>query len=233
MKEKNDGKMMLIDTSICTGCRGCQVACKQWHLLPEEPGEYLQFGYYENPKYLSGITFTKVMFREVANLGVLKYMEWVFFKDQCRHCVNPPCQGVCPVDGAIVIEPSGAVVFTDACEPSICKNLPCIPECPYFIPRFNAEVNKVRKCDFCFDRFYYTDLGPEEQIPICAKTCPPGAIVFGDTDNILDLADDRLVELQAQYSKANIYPGSKNQTHVIWLLLYEPKAYGVAEREIG
>jgi formate dehydrogenase iron-sulfur subunit len=220
------GKMMLIDTSVCMGCRSCQVACKQWHHLPGEPVENLQFGHYENPKDLSGTTFTRMLFNEVAEHGAMEDMEWLFFKDQCRHCVNPPCHGNCPVPGAIVmVEPSGAVVFTDACDPGICKNLNCISRCRYGIPRFDAQANKARKCDFCFDRFDHADLDPEEQIPICAKTCPPGAITFDDAGNILDLADTRLAELEAQYPKANIYPDSVNKTRVLWLLMYSRGKY--------
>lgn len=229
------GKMMLIDTSICMACRGCQVACKDWHQLPAETTAFA--GTYENPLDLSGITYTRVRFNEVAGLTTLKYLEWLFFKDQCRHCVKPKCQMACPIPGAIVVEPSGAVVITNDCDPTICVTRPCEWKCPYDIPRLNEEVKKEKKCDFCFDRI------ADGKAPICAKTCPPGAITFGDASYVQGVANDRLAEVRAEYPAANIYPdgvmggggkgggvmggGKGAGTRVRWLLVDGTSAYGI------
>lgn len=220
-------KMILVDTSLCMGCRGCQVACKGWHQLPAEVTTFT--GTYENPLDLSGITYTRVTFNEVAGLSALKYLEWLFFKDQCLHCVKPDCQMACTVSGAIVIDDSGAVVITDACDPSICVTRPCENKCSFSVPRLNAEVNKEVKCDFCFDRI------ADGKIPICAKTCPSDAITFGEIDDIKALSEQRLLELQAKYPDANIYPdpagkgaGFGQEGHVRWMLIVDPSLYGLS-----
>ena len=222
------GKMMLIDTSKCIACKACQVSCKSWHQLPAEDTSFT--GSYENPPDLSGDTYTRVTFTEVAS------DKWLFFKDQCRHCGGgkAPCQKACPVSGAIVRESSGAIVITDKCDPSRCGGRPCEDACPYDIPRYNAELNKERKCDFCFDRI--ADGG----VPNCALTCPPGAITFGDAGYVQGVANARLSEILARYPNANIYPnghggrmggggGGGHGTHVIWLLIDDPSKYGITD----
>ena len=224
------GKMMLIDSSICMACKGCQVSCKAWHQLPAEDTSFI--GSYQNPPDLSGITYTMLRFNEVAGLTALKYLEWLFFKDQCRHCVVPKCRTHCPVPGAIVVEPSGAVVFTDECDPNICVTRPCESRCPYDVPRLNEDENKEKKCDFCYDRI------ADGKAPTCVTTCPSEAITFGNAAYIQSLANARLAELLAKYPNAKIYPdgamggggpkgGGGAGTHVIWLLIDDPSAYGI------
>ena len=104
------GKSVLIDVSKCIGCRGCQVACKQWNELPAEKTK--NHGSYQNPPDLSGMTYTIVRFKELSQGGEVK---WNFFKDQCRHCVDPPCKMAADDEapGAIVVDESGCVVYTD------------------------------------------------------------------------------------------------------------------------
>ena len=83
------GKSFFIDLTKCTACRGCQIACKQWNKLPAE--ETKNTGNYTNPPDLSAITYKTVHMREVKNAkGELD--SWVFFPEQCRHCVEPPCK---------------------------------------------------------------------------------------------------------------------------------------------
>ena len=82
-----NGKSVLIDLSKCIGCRGCQVACKQWNQLPAEKTENV--GSYQNPQDLSAITFTVVRFKETDSNGRIS---WTFVKDQCRHCIYPTCK---------------------------------------------------------------------------------------------------------------------------------------------
>ncbi|HDQ40335.1 MAG TPA: formate dehydrogenase, partial [Desulfonatronum sp.] len=84
------GKTFFIDLTKCTACRGCQVACKQWKKLPAE--ETRNWGSHQNPKDLSYNTLKLVRFTEVVEDGKLK--NWLFFPEQCRHCVNPPCKMV-------------------------------------------------------------------------------------------------------------------------------------------
>ena len=225
------GNMMLIDSSICMACKGCQVSCKAWHQLPAEDTSFT--GTYENPADLSVDTYTRVRFSEVVGLTAFKYLEWLFFKDQCRHCTGmmggAPCQRACPVSGAIVTEAGGAIVITDACDPDSCDR-ECEDACPYDIPR--NDGGKEAKCDFCYDRI------ADGKAPSCAETCPPGAITFGTVSYIQGLANARLSELLARYPNANIYPdgagmggggkkGPGHGTRVIWLLVDDPSAYGI------
>lgn len=227
------GVMMLIDTSICMACKSCQVSCKAWHQLPAEDTSFT--GSYENPPDLSVDTFTRVRFNEVLDSGPFKYMEWLFFPDQCRHCIGKmggaPCQRACPVPGAIVTEEGGAIVITDACDPSSC-NRDCEEACPYDIPRNDeTPLGKEKKCDFCYDRI------ADNKAPSCAETCPPGAITFGSASYVQGVADARLSELLARYPNANIYPngggggkkGGGHGTRVIWLLIDDPSAYGITD----
>jgi formate dehydrogenase iron-sulfur subunit len=209
--------MMLIDTSICMACRGCQVACKDWHQLPAETTEFT--GTYQNPPDMSADTLTVVKFTEAGGIRDYKYMEWLFFKDQCRHCKNAACQDACPVRFAIATEAGGAIVITDRCDPNHPRcNGQCVDACPYNIPKING--GKAKKCDFCFDRI------EDGKSPMCAKTCPPGAITFGNSAYVMGTADDRLAEIQGEYSDANIYPNG-SQTRVIWLLVDDPGEYGI------
>ena len=216
--------MMFIDTSKCMACKACQVSCKAWHQLPAEDTSFT--GSYENPPDLSGTTYTRVTFTEVAS------EKWLFFKDQCRHCsggMGAPCLKACPVRRAIVRKPSGAIVITDRCNPNRCRTRPCEDACPYNIPRYYAEINKERKCDFCFDRI------ASGGVPNCALTCPPGAITFGTSGYVQAVANDRLAEVLARYPDANIYPDGDGHgghdrtqaTRVIWLLVEDPSVYGL------
>ena len=88
----SDGKTILVDVSRCTGCRGCQVACKQWNELPAT--DTVQTGSYQNPPDMNGDTYKIVRFREGRHENGKPY--WNFFTDMCRHCVNPPCVQSCP-----------------------------------------------------------------------------------------------------------------------------------------
>jgi formate dehydrogenase iron-sulfur subunit len=220
------GIMMLIDTSKCMACKGCQVSCKAWHQLPAEDTSFT--GTYENPPDLSVDVLTRVRFNEVLDSQPFKFMEWLFFKDQCRHCIGmrrgAPCQRACPVRGAIVTEAGGAIVITDKCNPSRC-NRDCEDACPYDIPR--NDGGKEKKCDFCYDRI------EDGMAPSCAETCPPGAITFGSASYVQGVASARLSELLARYPNANIYPnghcGGGHETRVIWLLIDDPSAYGITD----
>ena len=103
-------KSFFIDTTLCTACRGCQVACKQWHDLPAEDTE--NRGTYQNPADLSFDTYKLVRMQEAVIGGKLK---WLFFPDQCRHCIEAPCLETAGDPSAIYYdEPSGAVIYSAA-----------------------------------------------------------------------------------------------------------------------
>ncbi|MCP4701112.1 MAG: formate dehydrogenase, partial [Gammaproteobacteria bacterium] len=101
-------KAFFIDTTLCIACRGCQVACKQWHDLPAE--KTVNRGTYENPADLSFDTYKLVRMREKA---VNKKLGWHFFPEQCRHCTEPPCAETAGDPAAIYIDKAtGAVIYT-------------------------------------------------------------------------------------------------------------------------
>ena len=201
-------KVKLIDVSKCTGCRGCQLACKQWNQQPARQTE--NYGTYQNPPDLQYNTWTLIRFQEVAEKDKLK---WLFRKDGCMHCTDAACVKVCP---------SGALHYTDfgtvAINHSVCIGCKeCVSACPFNIPRYDRVTDKVYKCDLCLSRL------EADLIPACAKACPTGAITFGDKDKMIKKAYARVKELGGD---ASVY-GDKfvSGTHVIYVLQERPKVY--------
>ena len=203
-------KSFLIDTTLCTACRGCQVACKQWHNLPAE--ETVNRGSYQNPADLSFDTYKLVRMEEKINEDKLR---WLFFPDQCRHCIEAPCEATAGEPTAIFTEAaSGAVIYTantrdlDAAE--------IRESCPYDIPR-NAEDGTIAKCDMCSDR---VENGLE---PACVKVCPTGAMSFGDRAEIMDMAQKHLAVAKMKYPKATLL--DPEDVRAIYLVGFDPNLY--------
>ncbi|MGD9079418.1 MAG: formate dehydrogenase [Desulfobacterales bacterium] len=203
-------KSFFIDTTLCTACRGCQVACKQWHDLPAE--ETTNRGTYQNPADLSFDTYKLVRMNEAVIGGQLK---WLFFPEQCRHCVEAPCLETAGDPAAIYYdEPSGAVIYT-----AKTKNLDAdeiIESCPYNIPRKGPD-GTLAKCDMCFDR---VAAGMQ---PACVKTCPTGTMNFGERQEMLDLAQKRLAVVKGTQPKAMLLDA--DDIRVIYLVAYDPGLY--------
>ena len=179
---------MLIDTTRCVGCRGCQVACKSWNELPAEQTSFSGTG--GNPQHMDANTFTRVVFRERATpAGGVKS---AFVKRQCMHCVDPACAAACPV-GALVKTKDGPVVYED--DRCIgCRY--CMVACPFNVPKFqwSSRVSYIRKCTFCADRIA---LGKK---PSCAATCPAEALTFGDRDALVAEAHRRIAATPGRYT---------------------------------
>ena len=219
-------KSFFIDTTKCTACRGCQIACKQWN---KNPGtKTLQRGNHQNPADLSASTFKLVRFNEVEVPG--GEPKWYFFPDQCRHCMSPPCKEVADgkAKGAIIQdEKTGAVVFTSKIKMKQEDFKEVREACPYDIPRISG-MGIMAKCTMCFDRI------SEGMFPACVKTCPTGAMNFGDRKEILEKANKRLAEVKGQYKDAML--ANPDDVRVIYLLTDDPKKYhkfAVAENTIG
>jgi formate dehydrogenase iron-sulfur subunit len=203
-------KSFFVDTTLCTACRGCQVACKQWHDLPAE--KTANRGTYQNPADLSFDTYKLVRMREEVIDGKLR---WLFFPDQCRHCLEAPCEATAGEPTAIFTSPStGAVIYTantrglDSAE--------IIESCPYKIPR-EAPDGTLAKCDMCNDR---VENGLQ---PACVKVCPTGAMNFGDRKDMLALAQSRLAEVKNKYPKPMLL--DPDDVRTIYLVGYEPTLY--------
>jgi formate dehydrogenase iron-sulfur subunit len=219
-------KSFFIDTTKCTACRGCQIACKQWNKNPAT--KTLQRGNHQNPADLSTSTFKLVRFNEVEVPG--GELKWYFFPDQCRHCMSPPCKEVADgkVKGAISQdEKTGAVIFSPKVKmkPGDFKEIR--EACPYDIPRVSG-AGIMAKCTMCFDRI------KEGMLPACVKTCPTGAMNFGDRQEILEKANKRLEEIKGRYKDAML--ANPDDVRAIYLLVDDPKKYhkfAVAEDTIG
>ncbi len=203
-------KSFFIDTTICTACRGCQVACKQWHDLPAT--KTVNSGSYQNPADLSFETYKLVRFNEKVIDGKLN---WLFFPDQCRHCDEPPCRDVAADPKAIFKDPAtGAVIFTANTKSLDAQEI--IESCPYNIPK-KAKDGTLAKCDMCLDRVQ------NGEKPACVKTCPTGAMNFGDSDEMLSLAKKRLSKIKKKFPKAALLDADLVQT--IYLTAYDPSFY--------
>ncbi len=199
-----------IDTTICTGCRGCQVACKQWHDLPAEKTQ--NRGSYQNPPDLSFDTYKLVHMSEEIIDGRL---QWLFFPEQCRHCIEAPCLEAAGDAGAIYKdEATGAILYT-----AVTKELAgddIIQSCPYNVPR-KGPGGTLAKCDMCNDRIH------NGLQPACVKTCPTGAMNFGAREDMVKLARARLAQVKAKHPKAML--ADPEDVSVIYLIAYEPNRY--------
>ncbi len=177
---------MLIDLSYCMGCRGCQVACKQWNDLP---GEQTTIGTeYTNPQDRTAYTWTIVEFKTAEVNGKTVSS---FTKTQCMHCLEPACASVC-VGDAIHRQANGAVTIDyDKCIG--CRY--CQIACPFGVPKYqyDQKVPKMQKCTLCYDRI------SEGMKPACAQTCPSGAIQFGEREELLKTAKKRLAAAPDKY----------------------------------
>jgi formate dehydrogenase iron-sulfur subunit len=220
-----DGKSIFIDTTKCTACRGCQIACKQWNQRATE--RTINPGGHQNPPDLSYNTWKLVRFSEIPGEEVT----WYFFPDQCRHCMNPPCKDAADkkAKGAIAQEEkTGAVIFNPKVKVKPADFKEIREACPYDIPRINAAAGMMAKCTMCFNRI------SEGLLPACVKTCPTGAMSFGDRKEIVEKAKKRLESVQGRYKEAMLT--DMEDVRVFYLLVDDPKKYykhAVADNTIG
>ncbi|MFC1949944.1 4Fe-4S dicluster domain-containing protein [Chloroflexota bacterium] len=197
-------KAVLYDSVKCIGCRGCQVACKAWNELPAEITS--NQGSVENPPHLSAYTFTKINYKELQYNGKF---HWVFTKVQCMHCEHPACVEGCFV-GAFEKTEEGPVVYDDN-KCIGCRY--CMVACPFGIPTFEWDkpLPWIRKCTFCVDR---QAAGME---PACVKSCPTGALKFGEREELLAEARERIAASPGKYVD-HIY-GENEAGGTSWLYL--------------
>lgn len=210
---------MLFDASKCIGCKACQVACKQWWGLPA--GETEQTGSYENPSDLAPNTWTRVTFHEYEEGGRL---QWLFLAWGCAHCTQAACVDVCPT-GALKHNELGLVSL----ERDLCNGCGyCTQVCPFGVPRLEITnvltgQAKASKCTFCQDR------ATNGLTPACTKTCPTGALEWGERDALLEKAKARVEWLKSRgYAQAQIY-GEKELGGLgrLFVLTAPPEAYGL------
>ncbi len=214
------------DTSVCIGCKACEVACKEWNHVPED-GLSLTGMSYDNTIGLSADTWRHVAFIEQdkpqgiggdADGGV----RWLMSSDVCKHCTHAACLDVCPT-GALFRTEFGSVVVQE----DICNGCGyCIPACPYGVIDQREDDGRAWKCTLCYDR-----LGDSLE-PACAKACPTDSIQFGPLDELRERAADRVAELhEAGVRQARLYgadPGDGvGGDGAFFLLLDKPEVYGL------
>jgi formate dehydrogenase iron-sulfur subunit len=208
-------KSFFIDTTKCTACRGCQIACKQWNMNPAT--KTVQRGSHQNPEDLSYVTYKLVRFSEFEEN---EKPVWYFFTDQCRHCTTPPCKMVAEslnVKAIAQDEATGAVLY----DPKVKVKEKDFKEirgaCPWDIPRWDEKTQGMAKCTMCIDRI------KEGLLPACVKTCPTGAMNFGDRDKMLAMANKRIEEVKKKYPKAELL--NHDFVRTIFLVVDDPKKY--------
>ena len=208
------GKSFLIDTTKCTACRACQVACKQWNELAAEDPAPTNRGTYENPPNLSPTQRLLIHFKEFErDDGTLA---WNFVRNSCRHCIDAPCRQAAENKDAIVIdEETGAVLFTEETRNEDFEKI--FRACPFGIPRQDPATGQMFKCVMCVDRVHNGEL------PACAKACPSDGISFGDRDEILAEAEARVAALSSEFPQARLL--DKRDVRLVILLTDPADAY--------
>lgn len=219
-------KAILFDSSRCTACRGCQVACKCWNGLPSpiEKNANKLHGSYQSPMDLNGDTRLLISFNEAE--GGPKGVKWAFGRRSCQHCTDAPCSEVCPT-GAIHRNDETGFVEVDQDKCIGCRR--CSTACPFDVPRYHGDHSKIEKCDGCADRIAH---GME---PACVSTCQPNALMFGDRDEMIAIARERVEILKSKgFEDACVYGEEEmGGLHVIQVLKYGVEMHGqVADPEM-
>jgi formate dehydrogenase iron-sulfur subunit len=240
------------DTSVCIGCKACEVACKEWNAVPEDGLNFTGMSY-DNTVGLGADTWRHVAFveqpkrlgRQETNLGMPLPgpppgavgtaepagntggprdvdFRWLMSSDVCKHCTHAACLDVCPT-GALFRTEFGTVVVQE----DICNGCGyCVPACPYGVIDKREDDGRVFKCTLCYDR-----LGVGQE-PACAKSCPTDSIQFGELDELRERAAARVDKLhEAGVTSARLYGHDPDDgvggAGAFFLLLDEPEVYGL------
>jgi formate dehydrogenase iron-sulfur subunit len=213
------------DTSVCIGCKACEVACKTWNNVPEDGLELTGMSY-DNTASLNASTWRHVAFIEQIGRGPDvangEPARWLMSSDVCKHCTESACLDVCPT-GALMRTEFGTVVVQD----DVCNGCGyCVPACPFGVIARRESDGGAHKCTLCYDRI------GDGLTPACAKACPTESIQFGPLDELRERAQRRVGELHARGEEgARLYledPGDGiGGGGAFFLLLDEPEVYGL------
>ena len=210
------------DTTVCIGCKACEVACKEWNQLPARNGGVgtLSGDSYDNTGRLDGIHWRHVKFIEQFTPD-RREGRWLMMSDVCKHCVQAGCMEVCPTGAIIRTEFDTVVIQSDACNG--CRN--CIAACPFGVIDVNPASGTAQKCTLCYDRM---KVGLE---PACAKACPTQSINFGPIADLKKMAQARLGQLErAGETRAQLYGADEKMLgglNSFYLLVDKPEVYGL------
>ena len=241
------------DTSICIGCKACEVACKQWNGVPED-GLLLTGMSYDNTQELGANTWRHVAFIEQAapiapvlepvppaarpptdlgmpTIGPADPQGTSTNDTDLRWLMSSDVCKHCTHAACLDVCPTGALFRTEfgtvVVQPDVCNGCGyCVPACPYGVIDQRKEDGRVFKCTLCYDRL---KVGEE---PACAKACPTESIQFGELDELRERADRRVAELHDQgVDVARLYGQDPDDgvggDGAFFLLLDEPEAYGL------
>src|SRR5436853_7149089 len=214
------------DTTVCIGCKACEVACKEWNQLPSTDGgaNTLSGHSYDNTRQLDGIHWRHVKFVEQCAAD-REGGRWLMMSDVCKHCVQAGCLEVCPTGAIIRTQFDTVVIQSDVCNG--CRA--CIAACPFGVIDINPVSGTAHKCTLCYDRL---QVGLE---PACAKACPTQSIQFGPLAELQQAADVRLATLHSQgVTQAQLY-GRDDKVYgglnAFFLLMDKPETYGLPNAE--
>jgi formate dehydrogenase iron-sulfur subunit len=206
------------DTSVCIGCKACEVACKEWNQIPEDGLNWTGMSH-DNTGGLGADSWRHVSFVEQLRGEDFR---WLMSSDVCKHCTHAACLDVCPT-GAIFRTEFGTVVVQE----DVCNGCGyCVPACPYGVLDKREDDGRIFKCTLCYDRL---DVGQE---PACAKACPTDSIQFGELDVLRGRAGERVEALhEAGVIEARLYGHDPDDgvggDGAFFLLLDEPEVYGL------
>lgn len=227
------------DTSVCIGCKACEVACKQWNQLPAD-GFSFTGNSYDNTGALGAESWRHVKFVEQfadpkpadgrLSLDVIPPPadRWLMMSDVCKHCAAAPCQHACPT-GAIVYNEFGNVYI----QPDICNGCAyCVAACPFGVITRSHFDGHAHKCTLCYDR------QKDGLVPACAKACPTASIQFGPVAELRERAAKRVDELKRRgHAAAHLYGDERTEAyselHSFYLLLDRPAVYGLPDNPVN
>jgi len=228
------------DPTVCIGCKACEVACKEWNMVPDD-GHAWSGHSYDHSGELGASTWRHVKFleqdlpggKQVAGPMTIdpeheEPFRWLFVSDVCKHCEEAGCLEACPTGSIVRTETGGVFVQDDVCNG--CGA--CVVGCPFGVidrrARLVPGAGGAFKCTFCYDR------QAAGLTPACAKACPTESIQFGPLDELHERAAIRVRELREDgYEDARLYDArdtSVRGAHAFFLLLGDPEAYGLPPR---
>ncbi|MFZ5518934.1 MAG: 4Fe-4S dicluster domain-containing protein [Candidatus Zhuqueibacterota bacterium] len=182
---------VLVDTTVCIGCRKCEWACNTANKLSEKSiTEFEDKSVFEQMRRPDDTAYTVV--NEYENTKNLQLPYHV--KVQCMHCNSAACVSACIV-GALTKHQQTGTVHYDPWKCIGCRY--CMAACPFQIPAYeyhNALTPQIRKCTFCFDRI--TQAGG---IPACVEICPVEALTFGKRNSLIQVAREKIARQPERY----------------------------------